>query len=83
MSGDSKKPPKGGSGEHPAVVAFRAKMDSIQEHTLPAAKELAERVETLKAKSDRPPADERREDDQEVPVDIVELPPEPPAEDPE
>jgi hypothetical protein len=53
---DSKKPPKGGSGEHPIVIEFRKKMDSIQDHTLPELQELAERIERLKEKSDRPPA---------------------------
>ena len=53
---ESKKPPKGGSGEHPIVIEFRKKMDSLEEHTLPDAKELAERIERLKEKSDRPPA---------------------------
>lgn len=72
---NANKPPKGGSGEHPAVIAFRAKMDSIQEHTIPAAEELAARVERLKAKSDRPPPDPRREDDEEIPVDVVPPPP--------
>ncbi len=72
---ESKTPPKGGSGEHPIVIAFRAKMDSIQEHEIPAAAELAARVEALKAKSDRPPADPRREDDEAIPVDVVELEP--------
>jgi hypothetical protein len=51
---DSKKPPKGGSGEHPIVLEFRKKMDSLEEHTLADAKELAERLERLNQKSDRP-----------------------------
>jgi|GEM_PF-7002665 len=74
---DSKKPPKGGSGEHPAVVAFREKLNSIAEHTVPAAEELVARIERLKAKSDHPPKDPRREEDdeeEEIPVDVVKLP---------
>ncbi len=77
---ESKKPPKGGSGEHPVVVAFREKMDSIQEHTLSETSELLERIERLKAKSDAPPKDPRREGDEEeeIPVDVVELKEPPP-----
>jgi hypothetical protein len=63
----------GRSGEHPAVVAFREKMDSIQEHTIPAAEELAARIGRLRAKSDRPPL-ERQDGDEEIPVDVVVLP---------
>ena len=36
---------KKGSGEHSAVQAFRAKLDSITETTLPLAKKLNERIE--------------------------------------
>lgn len=65
------------SGEHPAVVALRDKLDSIAEHTIPATTALLSRVEKLKAKSDRPPAeDERREDaDEEQIHDVVRLHP--------
>jgi hypothetical protein len=61
---------KGGSGEHPAVIAFREKMDSIQEHTIPACEELAARVERLKEKSDRPPS----ADDDDPETIVVEVP---------
>ncbi len=70
---ESKPPRKGCSGEHPIVIAFREKMDSIQEHTIPAAEELAARIERLREKSDPPPADPRRDGDEEPPVDIVEI----------
>ncbi len=69
----SNRPAKGSSGEHPAVIAFREKMDSIQEHSVPACEELAARVGRLKGKSDPPAKDARREDDDEVPVDVVEI----------
>lgn len=57
------------SGEHPAVIAFRRKLDSIAEHDVPVVEELRERAERLK--SDRPPRDERREDSGEIPIDVV------------
>ncbi len=74
MSSESKRAPAlaSTSGEHPIVIAFREKMDSIQDHTLPAAEECAARAEKLKAKSDRPP-DPRRDGDDEVPIDVVEV----------
>jgi hypothetical protein len=34
--------PKTGSGQHPAVQAFRAKLQSIHEHTVPAMSEIDE-----------------------------------------
>jgi hypothetical protein len=69
----SKRPPKPArSGEHPAVLAFRAKLDSIQDHTVPAAEELAAQAVALREKSDRPPI-ERRDGDSEPPVDVVDL----------
>ncbi len=78
MNGSKGPPPmKGASGEHPIVIAFREKMQSIEDHTLPAAEELAARAEKLKTKSDRPPI-ERKDGDEEIPVDIVELPEEKP-----
>lgn len=58
MTSDSKRPPKGRSGEHPVVVAFREKMDSIQEHTVPATEALLAQVQALKAKTDPPPAED-------------------------
>ncbi len=68
----SVKPAKGCSGEHPAVIAFREKMDSIQEHTLPAAEELVERIARIKRKSDKPIP--REDGDEEIPDDVVTLP---------
>jgi hypothetical protein len=74
MSAASKRPPSThSSGEHPIVIAFREKMDSIQDNTIPDAAELAARIERLKEKSDRPPID-RRDGDSDPPVDIVDLP---------
>ncbi len=69
-------PKKGSSGEHPAVVAFRDKMESIREHQLPELEALNERLLKLTTpvpKGDGHP-DPRREDDGEVPVDVVEPP---------
>lgn len=71
---ESKRPsPKGGSGEHPAVKAYRDKLESISEHVSPELQNILERAEKLKTKSDKPPKDPRREDDDAVPVDVVEL----------
>ena len=47
---------KGGSGTHPAVIAHRRKMDSINETTMPA-------LEALNARLDR--AIEKAQDDDE------------------
>ncbi len=71
----SKRPPPRSSGEHPAVIAFREKMDSIQEHTVPAAVDLAEQALALKEKTSPPIP--RAEGDEEIPVDVVLLPPRP------
>lgn len=64
------------SGQHPAVVALRDKLDSIAEHTVPATTALLSRVERLKSKSERPTAeDARREDEEEEQIhDVVTLP---------
>jgi hypothetical protein len=73
MSSAKSKTPikvKGSSGEHPAVQAFRQKMDSIQDTTLPLVEEVNERITKMKAKS----SDPRREDDsEEIQSDVVEL----------
>ncbi len=76
MSEEEKPKPKGGSGEHPAVKAFRAKLDSVEDTTLEALKDLNRQLdEEIKAHpSSRPPKkDDRRDGDSEPPVDLVEL----------
>jgi hypothetical protein len=68
------KPPRksGSSGEHPAVVEFRRKLESIAEHTIPAVEELIEKIEKADESTRPPPKkDPRREDDEEIPVDVV------------
>jgi hypothetical protein len=52
----SKQPPKGRSGEHPAVCAFREKMASLSDHTcadfdeqLERAREAASKISTIPA----------------------------------
>jgi hypothetical protein len=73
MSAVARKP---SSGEHPAVRAFRSKLKSVEEGTLPVLGRLNARIDKLKEKSNPPPSeqDPRREDGEEVPVDVVELP---------
>ncbi len=67
-------PPRTKSGQHPSIRAFRDKLDSINEGTFPLVEELNAKLNRIKAKSDPPKRqDPRREDDQEVPVDVVEL----------
>ena len=63
------------SGKHAieASKAFRAKLESIQEGTLPILEELNARIDRL-ARSEPPPVDPRREEQGEVPVDVVALP---------
>lgn len=63
-----------GSGEHPIVVEFRRKMESIAEHTAPELEALHEKIDRI-ARSSRPPKrDPRREDDDTdpaIPIDVV------------
>ena len=66
---DSEPPVRTRSGEHPSVIAFRKKMDSIEETTLPAAEELAAQAIALKRRDPR-----REVDDDEAHDDIVTLP---------
>lgn len=61
----SSRPPKGGSGEHPAVVAFRKKLDSFAEHAVAEFDQVTKRLERLRQK------DPRRDGDSEPPVDEV------------
>jgi hypothetical protein len=75
----TEKPPKppfiprpSSSGEHPEVKAYRAKLDSIRENQLPELEALNERLARL---TDPGPTDPRREEDGEIPVDVVEPPP--------
>lgn len=73
---DEKKPKPSSSGEHPAVKQFRDKMESIRENQLPELEALNERLLRLTVpvpKGDGHP-DARREDDGEIPVDVVETP---------
>lgn len=71
---------RGPSGEHAAVKAYRAKLDSISEIEAPGGQldRLGQRIDAQLArlKSDRP-KDPRREDDAEVPVDVVDIHEEP------
>jgi hypothetical protein len=66
------------SGDHPAVKAYRKKMDSITENTMPLLYELNDRIDEAmkKAKTPIPLPLERTEpgEDDEIPVDVVRLP---------
>lgn len=77
MSDHPPKPPAPKkSGEHEAVKAFREKLESIRENQLPELEALNERLLKLTTpvpKGDGHP-DPRREEDGEIPVDIVEPP---------
>jgi len=79
MSETKTKPPRRASGEHPSVRGFREKMDSLDEGALTELQSINARLEALKKRSDRPAADPQREDDSEVPVDVVEQPETDPA----
>lgn len=79
--GDSHDPQayKGKSGEHPAVMEFRRKMESIQEGTFHEIEALNARM--LRKHPSSPPKkkeDPRREPserhDSEVPEDVVDVP---------
>lgn len=50
---DPLKPPSTPSGEHPAVVGFRKKMDSLEE-ALPIMQELNAEAQKLRRRSDPP-----------------------------
>lgn len=69
---DSKKPPKRTkSGEVPAVQAYRAKLDSIEEDTLEKVRELNRKLdEEIKSTPPRR-KDPRRDGDEETPEDVV------------
>lgn len=76
------EPKRRTSGEHEAVIGFRRKLESISEHTMPQLTDLNARLDRLKKKSDPPKRDPRREvddarQDDAVPVDVVELEPDP------
>lgn len=63
----SKPPPRTKSGEHSAVRAFREKLESIDENTLPILDDILRQAEELRAKhkSDAPAktdATEKKED---------------------
>ena len=64
---------KSGSGTHPAVIAHRRKMDSINETTMPALEALNERldraIEKAQVEDDREDA-QRRDDREDVPESV-------------
>lgn len=70
---------KTSSGNHPAVIAHRKKMESITEGLMPALEELNARIDRAIEKASphdprrEPEEDERREDD--PPVDVIVLEP--------
>ncbi len=72
MSDPPKKTP---SGEHPAVRAFRDKLEALQDTTLEAVRELNRKleIELEKRRSSRPPKDPRRDGDSLPPDDVVDL----------
>lgn len=70
----SSKPPRKASGEHPNVIAFRSKLDSITDGEAEELRELAARLSERAAK-----LDPRREDDddprrEDNSIDVVNLP---------
>jgi hypothetical protein len=77
----SDRPPKTSSGEHPAVQAFREKLESIQENALEKLRDLNRKLD--EEIGSRPPRkDPRRDGDSDPPTDVVEIPDEekePPA----
>jgi len=69
---------KGSSGQHPAVRAFRKKFDSIQGSTLTLVEDMNARITKIKERTvdhrrEEAPPDSRREEDGEVPVDVIDL----------
>lgn len=74
----SDRPKKTSSGEHPEVRAFRAKLESIAENTMPLVQSLNDRTDALlekerKRASDEPPADDAAPDTQPSPPSEVGL----------
>ena len=69
------------SGNHPAVIAYRRKMDSIAEGMVPVFEQLNARIDRARKKT--APVDPRREPDEDErretdpPVDVVTLEPPP------
>ncbi len=70
----SDKPPprRTKSGQTEAVRTFRSKLESIQEGTYPRLEELNRQAEELRATTEPPPKDARREDEGDPPTDVVE-----------
>lgn len=79
---------KSASGQHPAVRSYHQKIHAIQEGQMPSVRAVTDRMrESLeRARSDRP--DPRRDPDsdrpegsstEDIPVDVVVLPPRPPV----
>jgi len=68
---------KGSSGQHPAVRAFRKKFESIQGSTLSLVEDMNARITKIKEQSvdarREKSSDPRREDEGEIPVDIIDL----------
>ena len=76
MSGATKR--SSGSGNHPAVVAWRKKLDSIAEGTMPALERLNARIDRALKKAAphdprREPEDDERREADEVADDVVVL----------
>ena len=65
------QPKRTSSGKHEAVRAFRKKLESVQDGTL---EELLQLNRQLDVELER--KDPRRDGDEEIPVDIVDLDPE-------
>lgn len=73
--------PKKGSGTHPAVLAYRKKMDSVRDGTLPLVDALnarldraLEKMRTLPPPGTDPrrePEEDERREEEEPPVDVV------------
>jgi hypothetical protein len=69
------EPKRKPSGQLPSVVAFLRMLDSISDHEGTALDNLNERIGRLRRKSSPPGSDPRREGDEPIPVDVVELVP--------
>jgi hypothetical protein len=71
--------PRASSDQHVAVKDFRRKLESLADGALESLRDLNRKLdaEIDKRRSSKPPRDARREDDGEVPTDVVELKEEP------
>lgn len=68
-------PVRRSSGEHLAVQAMRAKQQSISDTEDPSLLEAFETLDKIRDKSSHPPSpiDPRRDGEEEIPVDVVDL----------